>query len=288
MPRPRAERAISIHAPQWGATILGGLLQQSGINFNPRTPVGCDPLTYASCICQNVFQSTHPSGVRLISRSSSRSSREFQSTHPSGVRLVWSLPGISRCRFQSTHPSGVRHHTTTRRSNDQRYFNPRTPVGCDRVSRAWTCVGWRFQSTHPSGVRRQVNNNCLVSGVFQSTHPSGVRLYHDAATAYCRLISIHAPQWGATLRWSKRFTSSTRFQSTHPSGVRPSFWFPVGLADDFNPRTPVGCDIASLKEAQSIWISIHAPQWGATSGAPASARCVEFQSTHPSGVRQLT
>ena len=167
-------------------------------------------------------------------------------------------------------------------------FNPRTPVGCDRVSRAWTCVGWRFQSTHPSGVRRQVNNNCLVSGVFQSTHPSGVRLYHDAATAYCRLISIHAPQWGATLRWSKRFTSSTRFQSTHPSGVRPSFWFPVGLADDFNPRTPVGCDIASLKEAQSIWISIHAPQWGATSGAPASARCVEFQSTHPSGVRQLT
>ena len=288
MPRPRAERAISIHAPQWGATILGGLLQQSGINFNPRTPVGCDPLTYASCICQNVFQSTHPSGVRqhlishlrflldisihapqwgatfalprrglfhvfqsthpsgvrLISRSSSRSSREFQSTHPSGVRLVWSLPGISRCRFQSTHPSGVRHHTTTRRSNDQRYFNPRTPVGCDRVSRAWTCVGWRFQSTHPSGVRRQVNNNCLVSGVFQSTHPSGVR------------------------------------RCAGQNGSPPR--------RDFNPRTPVGCDIASLKEAQSIWISIHAPQWGATSGAPASARCVEFQSTHPSGVRQLT
>ena len=285
MPRPRAERAISIHAPQWGATILGGLLQQSGINFNPRTPVGCDPLTYASCICQNVFQSTHPSGVRqhlishlrflldisihapqwgatfalprrglfhvfqsthpsgvrLISRSSSRSSREFQSTHPSGVRLVWSLPGISRCRFQSTHPSGVRHHTTTRRSNDQRYFNPRTPVGCDRVSRAWTCVGWRFQSTHPSGVRRQVNNNCLVSGVFQSTHPSGVRLYHDAATAYCRLISIHAPQWGATQLLVPRRLGG-RFQSTHPSGVRlPGLRLRRG-AWNFNPRTPVGCD----------------------------------------------
>ena len=288
MPRPRAERAISIHAPQWGATILGGLLQQSGINFNPRTPVGCDPLTYASCICQNVFQSTHPSGVRqhlishlrflldisihapqwgatfalprrglfhvfqsthpsgvrLISRSSSRSSREFQSTHPSGVRLVWSLPGISRCRFQSTHPSGVRHHTTTRRSNDQRYFNPRTPVGCDRVSRAWTCVGWRFQSTHPSGVRRQVNNNCLVSGVFQSTHPSGVR------------------------------------RCAGQNGSPPR--------RDFNPRTPVGCDPASGSPSAWRTISIHAPQWGATSGAPASARCVEFQSTHPSGVRQLT
>ena len=255
--------------------------------FNPRTPVGCDPLTYASCICQNVFQSTHPSGVRQHLISHLRFLLDisihapqwgatfalprrglfhvFQSTHPSGVRLISRSSSRSSREFQSTHPSGVR--------------------------LVWSLPGisrCRFQSTHPSGVRQSIEG-VDVCWVEISIHaPQWGATTGQQQLPRVRRISIHAPQWGATLRWSKRFTSSTRFQSTHPSGVRPSFWFPVGLADDFNPRTPVGCDIASLKEAQSIWISIHAPQWGATSGAPASARCVEFQSTHPSGVRQLT
>ena len=34
------------------------------------------------------------------------------------------------------------------------------------------------------------------------------------------------------------------FQSTHPSGVRPGFtaFLPLDFLD-FNPRTPVGCDV---------------------------------------------
>ena len=57
-----------------------------------------------------------------------------------------------------------------------------------------------------------------------------------------RRISIHAPQWGAT-----------RYDG---SGGRPRH---------FNPRTPVGCDVAQMVEnGATVKISIHAPQWGAT------------------------
>jgi len=81
-----------------------------------------------------------------------------------------------------------------------------------------------------------------VSG-FQSTHPSGVRPVSGLDSKVTGLISIHAPQWGATASCSNV----------------PTIW------RNFNPRTPVGCDdITALRDAQRLWISIHAPQWGAT------------------------
>ena len=123
----------------------------------------------------------------------------------------------------------------------------------------------------------------------------------------------------------------TLFQSTHPSGVRRIVkTIPVSVWD-FNPRTPVGCDRpdnTSLRGGgvfQSthpsgvrlhalalllvrLFISIHAPQWGATSCPTRGRRAacdfnprtpvgcdrpsslprlsqLRFQSTHPSGVR---
>ena len=79
-------------------------------------------------------------------------------------------------------------------------------------------------------------------------------------------ISIHAPTWGAT---------SDRGGLLHRRG-------------NFNPRTHVGCDPGHqgllLSDAA---ISIHAPTWGATDLNPAYREKLEFQSTHPRGVRQL-
>ena len=101
------------------------------------------------------------------------------------------------------------------------YFNPRTPVGCDK----------------------RVGTNLVVSHV----------------------ISIHAPQWGATIT-EYCFTLLNVFQSTHPSGVRRDGARGVGRDRvHFNPRTPVGCDLDTL--------------------ALVSVGLV-FQSTHPSGVRR--
>ena len=123
--------------------------------------------------------------------------------------------------------------------------------------------------------------------LFQSTHPSGVRPQWHGRYHRRQLISIHAPQWGATQALNASCLSTV----------------------NFNPRTPVGCDhverTLDLGRAISIhapqWgatiqrvhvnlplaISIHAPQWGATFSKSASVGISSlFQSTHPSGVRR--
>ena len=105
----RAENGISIHAPQWGATVLGTSRFPWVSYFNPRTPVGCDTIPRGDAGTAGVFQSTHPSGVRLSVQTATSVDFLFQSTHPSGVRLSAFLLAASLSRFQSTHPSGVRH-----------------------------------------------------------------------------------------------------------------------------------------------------------------------------------
>ena len=57
---------ISIHAPQWGATWCGWHPRPRRCHFNPRTPVGCDETMFSCLFTSHIFQSTHPSGVRLI------------------------------------------------------------------------------------------------------------------------------------------------------------------------------------------------------------------------------
>ena len=232
--------------------------------------------------------------------------------------------------FQSTHPSGVR-QPTRRISPRPTYFNPRTPVGCDRHhvrSRPLTCpisihapqwgatgllpfsarrqgefqsthpsgvrptttslahTNKSFQSTHPSGVRHAATSLPVIALLFQSTHPSGVRRHGNRFARTIRRISIHAPQWGATImrailkltieisihapQWGATVhgqydTIIVRFQSTHPSGVRRQ--------------------LRGLTDGRSV-ISIHAPQWGATATYAMVRTVLLFQSTHPSGVRQ--
>ncbi len=54
----------------------------------------------------------------------------------------------------------------------------------------------------------------------------------------------------------------------------------------FNPRTHVGCDRALAARSEAIVkISIHAPTWGATEAAHLPLAVLQFQSTHPRGVR---
>ena len=100
-----------------------------------------------------------------------------------------------------------------------------------------------------------------------------------------RLVSIHAPVWGATNETPARplphygFNPRTRvgcdhklvalphrkrFQSTHPCGVRQLYRKTKSQNASFNPRTRVGCDtLCTSALADKAW----------------------FQSTHPCGVR---
>ena len=119
---------VSIHAPAWGATSHCRLYEKSNC-FNPRTRMGCDRFDYAdgdpdkvsihapawgatyciaSCRPAQLFQSTHPHGVRLAYSSSIDKATLFQSTHPHGVRRLKQKSNWNKIRFQSTHPHRVR------------------------------------------------------------------------------------------------------------------------------------------------------------------------------------
>ena len=159
-------------------------------------------------------------------------------------------------------------------------------MGCDHLFGGGFRFFTLFQSTHPSGVRPDNGDGTWDIQLFQSTHPSGVRLEHVRGSHRVGSISIHAPQWGATLSQTVTasgsifqsthpsgvrpapvragISSRVTFQSTHPSGVRPRTSAQCRKRPYFNPRTPVGCDLSRLCETRNA------------SG---------FQSTHPSGVR---
>ena len=81
-----------------------------------------------------------------------------------------------------------------------------------------------------------------------------------------RVVSIHAPAWGATI-WICTCTASNA---------------------GFNPRTRVGCDAFPADYlGLVVEVSIHAPAWGATSDISRhGGSMAQFQSTHPRGVRQ--
>ena len=181
-------------------------------------------------------------GVRHDGKNAHHHCRTFQSTHPSGVRprpaaTAWDDVPISihAPQWGATSrppPMGIFPH----------YFNPRTPVGCDLSANRSSLDVVGFQSTHPSGVRRRLDGTD-VSGSMISIHaPQWGATNPHAVWPVQTGISIHAPQWGAT------------------SGPHR----PLVECFYFNPRTPVGCDPKSRSR-------LH----------PYRA----FQSTHPSGVR---
>ena len=143
---------ISIHAPQWGATNLWSIRLQRCMNFNPRTPVGCDQEVRAQTLKLLQFQSTHPSGVRPALCFHPSGAMDFNPRTPVGCDTIPRGDAGTAGVFQSTHPSGVRLSVQTA-----------------------TSVDFLFQSTHPSGVRLSAFLLAASLSRFQSTHPSGVR-----------------------------------------------------------------------------------------------------------------
>ena len=120
-----------------------------------------------------------------------------------------------------------------------------------------------FQSTHPRGVRRHATRPPTALCCFNPrTHEGCDKTLHIPLP--CALtVSIHAPTRGATL-------SSSRIAS---------------LICSFNPRTHEGCDGRFFLCVARYDVSIHAPTRGATMGVALVCDALEFQSTHPRGVR---
>ena len=189
----------------------------------------------------NLFQSTHPHGVRrqkhqeitvfhyVSIHAPTRGATHpiqgdveqtrFQSTHPHGVRLIVFFPISIMHLFQSTHPHGVR-PITMFLVRSQRCFNPRTHTGCDWTGSDLAALAPKFQSTHPHGVRPPEQRFIERVFEFQSTHPHGVRP-----------------------RWYTDDVTGQKFQSTHPHGVRLDGSVTISVVVSFNPRTHTGCDL---------------------------------------------
>ena len=99
---------------------------------------------------------------------------------------------------------------------------------------------------------------------FQFTHPGGVRLIGVGEDGRKTSVSIHAPGRGATAISGNYIMDKT----------------------SFNSRTREGCDTQKDRaHHSSIPVSIHAPGRGATEKASSRSSMMEFQFTHPGGVR---
>ena len=301
-------------------------------HFNPRTPVGCDvPVLVLACIGDRIsihapqwgatsayhqspagalFQSTHPSGVRPPSGDCGRSATaDFNPRTPVGCDSYRHHHNKRFHPFQSTHPSGVRPYALRLRFVS-RDFNPRTPVGCDGYSVSVPIELRNFNPRTPVGCDRPAFVTMRRTLIFQSTHPCGVRRHHVGRRRRAGPISIHAPQWGATVdidvllldhlisihapQWGATEAAEAFlfmpeiFQSTHPSGVRLDSNIAQKFASlSFQSTHPSGVRLNYPGSANgNVVISIHAPQWGATQSAMSLIQEYRFQSTHPSGVRQ--
>ena len=126
-------------------------------------------------------------------------------------------------------------------------------------------------------------------------------------------VSIHAPTRGATGQGIDAINQQLCFNPRTHTGCDTKT-FPVEIVDpySFNPRTHTGCDtISALRLLHNVVVSIHAPTRGATTdremiyyrkfevsihaptrgathkGLTCTIWLMEFQSTHPHGVRPL-
>ena len=170
------------------------------------------------------FQSTHPRGVRPGWSWLGIMPWDVSIHAPAWGATFWAMfCSAPYPMFQSTHPRGVRRRRCLCYGYRGPCFNPRTRVGCDRADILPVKARPGFQSTHPRGVRLADDTVRALIAEFQSTHPRGVRpgpetsaftlsaSFNPRTRVGCdllrvyqhtryRLVSIHAPAWGATVR----------------------------------------------------------------------------------------
>ena len=210
-------RAVSIHAPTWGATVL--------------------PMIYN---CLMMFQSTHPHGVRRsVSFRSPLSKTSFNPRTHMGCDCFSSF-GSHQIQVSIHAPTWGATSLSRYSFYDIGGFNPRTHMGCDQGG-ARKVEGAVVSIHAPTWGATTEFFNILILILFQSTHPHGVRL---------RLRQIPCAQHSFNPRThmgcdGRRPSDAVRqllFQSTHPHGVRRCWCFLVLWGRGFNPRTHMGCD----------------------------------------------
>ena len=100
---------ISIHASARDATTTANRTRLQAIpHFNPRIREGCDSRQGNAKLIEDIFQSTHPRGMRLWFFLSQCTTSYFNPRIREGCDHSKAMATIVPMEFQSTHPRGMR------------------------------------------------------------------------------------------------------------------------------------------------------------------------------------
>ena len=166
------------------------------------------------------------------------------------------------------------------------YFNPRTHVGCDLFDLGRVRLLGTFQSTHPRGVRLGYTLVEVCLGLISIHAPTWGATQSVRRVRTLHVISIHAPTWGATWRTGKRRPDFLHISIHAPTWGATCLSGGVQGVFEISIHAPTwGATRGRQYGEQVFGISIHAPTWGATKTNHRPGRGVQFQSTHPRGVR---
>ncbi len=260
-------RDVSIHAPAWGATVLGSCQagsSQVSIHAPAWGATGTAPIWRRLSM---TFQSTPPRGGRPVAATDAAVTlSEFQSTPPRGGRPAGAGSPSVRATVSIHAPAWGATGRRRQPSSIDDSFNPRPRVGGDvraaergrracQVSihaPAWGATRRRMLTGSDSAV--SIHAPAWGATAACTARPSQIGFNPRPRVGGDRgrvprwpselAVSIHAPAWGATTRGGSARGQRSMFQSTPPRGGRRTARPGVGL--------PV------------IEVSIHAPAWGAT------------------------
>ncbi len=254
---------VSIHAPAWGATEIGGWVVRTYV-FQSTPPRGGRPGSCEHSMHIERFQSTPPRGGRPIRDCNGRRVLLVSIHAPAwGATRCQSAPSTSS-RFQSTPPRGGR-PTFAQVIAPPMLFQSTPPRGGRQAFAAGPRKPYTFQSTPPRGGRRLIVRERHTQGVVSIHAPAWGATWrrHDAQQG--TEVSIHAPAWGAT---SAVIHFVVHFEvSIHAPAWGATRGRLIGMRrGGFNPRPRVGGDYALVHAASYLPVSIHAPAWGATTG----------------------
>ena len=173
-------------------------------------------------MCNQMFQSTHPHGVRRLAIAPYRLLMVSIHAPTRGATLLNDFLCFHISCFNPRTHTGcdtpqmsqkillyVSIHAPTRgatigcvKGGMGYWFQSTHPHGVRLPRVAISFAGALFQSTHPHGVRLLKQKKSFIKRVFQSTHPHGVRLYNSYLFEEIIFVSIHAPTRGATLNFA--------------------------------------------------------------------------------------
>ena len=189
-----------------------------------------------------MFQSTLPYGERRNLSDREKSGSRFQSTLPYGERpdqhsFIYRLIMCFNPRSRMGSDGGWEIKSTAGNR-----FNPRSRMGSDKKAAFDYVNAYQFQSTLPYGERpNTLFNDNQVSG-FQSTLPYGERLHRPAVFFIGRLVSIHAPVWGATYRKAHSVIATVVSIHAPVWGATRAVTVVLRISVRFNPRSRMGSD----------------------------------------------